>query len=164
MKLAENNTNKATIESSGNVGLNGVPDSKVGKKSGLRALDPEVAVKRTCRRFSAKYKLRILEQADECASASERGALLRREGLYSGYLLKWRRLYEQGALTNLQPKKRGVKAKILNPQEQKISALEKEKAKLQKEIKKAHALLELQKKVSDIMGLSITIAQNNEGN
>ncbi|MCH7663740.1 MAG: hypothetical protein IH859_07715, partial [Chloroflexi bacterium] len=61
-------------------------------------------------------------------------------------------------------KKRGVKAKVVNPHALKNAALEKENAKLQKDIKKAHALLELQKKVSDIMGLSMIISKNGEPN
>ena len=71
--------------------------------------DPEVPVKAKRRTFSAVYKLRILEEADNCREPGEVGALLRREGLYSSNLTKWRRQREAGGLDGLKPKKRGRK-------------------------------------------------------
>jgi transposase len=61
--------------------------------------DPEVVPQAKRRRFSAKYKLRILEEAEACREPGEIGALLRREGLYSSYLTAWRRQREQGHAT-----------------------------------------------------------------
>ncbi len=58
--------------------------------------NPEVAAKATRRRFSARYKLRVLEQADGCEESGEVGALLRREGLYWSNLQTWRRQREHG--------------------------------------------------------------------
>jgi transposase-like protein len=58
--------------------------------------DPEVVPQAKRRRFSAKYKLRILEEAEGCRKPGEIGALLRREGLYSSYLTAWRRQRERG--------------------------------------------------------------------
>ncbi|RLE17766.1 MAG: IS3 family transposase, partial [Acidobacteria bacterium] len=52
--------------------------------------DPEVSEKATRRRFSAKYKLRILAEIDACREKGQTGAILRREGLYSSNLTKWR--------------------------------------------------------------------------
>jgi len=63
--------------------------------------DPEVVVQAERRRFTAKYKLHILEEADRCNGAGELGALLRREGLYSSYLSRWRRQRDQGQLQAL---------------------------------------------------------------
>ena len=69
--------------------------------------DPEVPSKATRRRFSARYKLRILEQADGCEESGGVGALLRREGLYWSNLQTWRRQREEGTLQALTPRKRG---------------------------------------------------------
>ena len=60
--------------------------------------DPEVVPKAKRRMFSAKYKLRILEEADSCTEAGQVGALLRREGLYSSHLTTWRRQRDKGVL------------------------------------------------------------------
>jgi len=60
--------------------------------------DPEVPEKARRRRFSAEYKLRVLEEADACSESGEIGALLRREGLYSSHLVVWRRQRTEGTL------------------------------------------------------------------
>ena len=62
------------------------------------APDPELVEQPKRRRFAAEYKLRILKEAEACSRPGEIGALLRREGLYSGHLSKWRRQREAGAL------------------------------------------------------------------
>ena len=71
--------------------------------------DPEVPAKARRRTFTAKYKLEILTEADGCSKPGEIGKLLRREGLYSSHLSKWRDQREAGALAGLTPKKRGRK-------------------------------------------------------
>ena len=68
--------------------------------------DPEVPARATRRRFSARYKLKILGQTDRCPSG-ELGALLRREGLYWSNLQTWRRQRQEGTLQALAPRKRG---------------------------------------------------------
>jgi transposase-like protein len=73
--------------------------------------DPEVVTKPRRRRFTAKYRLRIVEEAERCAGTGEVGQLLRREGLYSSYLANWRKARDVGALRELRSKKRGVKPK-----------------------------------------------------
>ena len=73
----------------------------------------EVSAKRTRRRFSAKDKKAILEEADACTKSGELGALLRRKGIYSSSLTAWRRARERGELDGLAPKKRGPVAKVL---------------------------------------------------
>ena len=73
--------------------------------------DPKVVPKAKRRKFSAEYKRRILEEADNCAEPGQIGALLRREGLYSSHLSTWRRQREQGLLGALSSKKRGRKRK-----------------------------------------------------
>jgi transposase-like protein len=69
--------------------------------------DPELARKASRRRFTAKYKLSIVREADGCKGPGEIGALLRREGLYSSHLGKWRTQRDAGALGGLEPKPRG---------------------------------------------------------
>ena len=71
--------------------------------------DPEVRPKAKRRQFTAEYKKRILDEADTCTTSTQRGALVRREGLYSSHLTSWRRQRAQGILDGLAPKKRGVK-------------------------------------------------------
>src|SRR5215212_3856627 len=63
--------------------------------------DPEVEARTARRRYSGDYKLKILQQVDKCSSKGELGALLRREGLYSSQLTKWRKQFKQGALCGL---------------------------------------------------------------
>src|SRR3989304_3094370 len=75
-------------------------------KVGVRIPDPEVVSKPKRRRFSNGYKLRILDEADQCADVWV-GALLRREGLYSSHLTTWRQQRERGELQRLSTKKRG---------------------------------------------------------
>lgn len=69
----------------------------------------EVVPKAKRRQFSAPYKLRILEEYERCNKPGERGALLRREGLYSSTLTTWRRQRDQGQIGARSPKKRGPK-------------------------------------------------------
>jgi transposase-like protein len=74
-----------------------------GSAVGSERPRPEVLEHATRRRFSAEYKLGILRQADACTGAGEIGALLRREGLYSSNLTKWRRQREEGLLGAFSP-------------------------------------------------------------
>jgi transposase-like protein len=70
-------------------------------RDGAGAPDPELKERPERRRFSAKYKLRILEAADACTKPGELGALLRREGLYTSHLSQWRKQRREGALAAL---------------------------------------------------------------
>ncbi len=128
------------------------PGSGGSRASRIVAPDPEVAEKRSRRRFTAKYKLRILQQADNCTQPGQLGALLRREGLYSSNLTAWRRQREKGVLTGLAPKKRGRKNKPKNPLAEQIAQLEKENRKLRLKLKQAETIIDVQKKVSQMLG------------
>jgi len=123
--------------------------------------DPEVPENRPRRRFTAKYKLRILDEADTCTEPGQIGALLRREGLYSSNLTTWRRQRDEGQLQGLSPKKRGRKAKAINPLAQRVAELERETQQLRNKLKKAELIIEVQKKVSEILGIP---QDQNEGN
>ena len=123
--------------------------------------DPEVPAKATRRRFSARYKLRILEQADGCESG-EVGALLRREGLYWSNLQTWRRQREHGTLQALTPRKRGRKAKPVNPLDRQLRQVQAENRKLKRKLEKAEIMLDIQKKVSHLLGISLESSNENE--
>ena len=113
--------------------------------------DPEVPVKRPRRKFTAKYKLRILQEAENCTAPGEVGAILRREGLYSSNLTAWRKQKEQGILQGVTPKKRGRKTKEKNPLAQRVAELERTNRKLQSKLKKAEIIIDVQKKISQIL-------------
>jgi len=119
------------------------------------APDPEVAARRTRRRFTTKYKLEILRKADACSQPGQVGALLRREGLYSSLLVTWRRQQREG----LTPKKRGRKAQPVDP---KLKKLEHENRALQRRLKKAEAIIEFQKKVHELLGIPLKPFESEE--
>ena len=132
--------------------------SKSGKASPTK-VDPEVKAKPERRQFSAEYKRRILEEADACTEAGQIGALLRREGLYSSNLVHWRKLRAEGALKALTPKKRGPKP---DPLADENAALRRRVERLEAELKRAETIIEVQKKLSDLLGLSEPSGQKNE--
>ncbi len=123
---------------------------KLAEKNQQRP-DPEVPEKRPRRKFTAKYKLRILQEAENCTEPGEVGALLRREGLYSSNLTAWRKQKDQGILQGMKPKKRGRKTKEKNPLVQKVAELERANRKLQNRLKKAEIIIDVQKKISQIL-------------
>jgi transposase-like protein len=112
----------------------------------------EVVAKATRRRFPAEYKLRILREAEACTEPGAIGALLRREGLYSSNLTTWREQRERGELAGLTPKKRGPAPKAKNPLAAKVAALEREVTRQKARAERAEALVELQKKVAELLG------------
>jgi transposase len=119
------------------------------------APDPEVPEKATRRKFSAQYKLRILQLADDCADARSLGRLLRKEGLYSSNLTTWRRQRDMGIFKGLEPVKRGRKAIEPNPLLPEVQKLRKENQRLEKRLKRAELIIEVQKKVSQMLGLDL---------
>jgi len=124
--------------------------------------DPEVTEARPRRRFTAAYKLRVLDQADQCHEAGQVGALLRREGLYSSHLTNWRKQREQGILQGLTPAKRGRKAKSRNPLDKRVAELERENQRLQNKLKQARIIIEAQKKISEILGIEQNLQDIDE--
>ena len=107
--------------------------------------DPQVAPKARRRKYSAAYKKRILGEADQCSAPGEVGALLRREGLYSSLLSRWREQRQRGAAAALEPKKRGRKARPSDPQAKRIAELERETARLRKKLDQAKTIIAVQK-------------------
>lgn len=122
--------------------------------------DPEVSEKKPRRRFSAAYKLRIIKEYDACSKPGEIGSLLRREGLYSSHINSWVRQRDKGALSGLSPKKRGRKVEKINPLAKEIASLERENKKLSHKLKQAETIIEVQKKLSELLGIT---PKSNEG-
>ena len=123
---------------------------------GARLHDPEVPAKATRRRFSAKYKKNILQEANACKGIpGAMGSLLRREGLYSSHLTTWKKQSEKGELAGLTPKRRGKKANRINPLSAKIKTLESEISMLQGKLEKAETIIAFQKKLSEMLGINM---------
>ena len=115
--------------------------------------DPEVVAKAERRHFTAEYKRRILQEAAACHQSGEVGALLRREGLYSSHLNTWRGQRERGERQGLTPTKRGRKA---DPQATEIARLKRENQRLTAQLERAETIIEVQKKLSQLLGLTST--------
>ncbi len=124
--------------------------------------DPEVSAKPVRRRFSANYKSRILSLADGCVAPGSIGALLRREGLSSSQLSQWRNLRRQGGLTALKPKTRGPQSAVQNPLNAEVNRLRKENQRLDKRLKQAELIIDIQKKVSEILGIPLNAPAESE--
>lgn len=121
----------------------------------LRPADPEVFERAMRRRFTAEYKLRILKLADSCTEPGSLGALLRREGLYASNLKTWRRQRDEGTLEALSPKKRGRKAIERNPLALEVEQLRRQNEKLSKRLRHAEIIIDFQKKVSQMLGITL---------
>ena len=124
------------------------------------AHETEVTAKAQRRRFTAAEKLRVLREADSCTKPGELSALLRREGLYSSHLSTWRAARSRGELAGLTPRRRGPQAKPVDPRDKKIAELEREARRLQARLERAEGLIELQKKIAQILGNPLP----NDGN
>jgi transposase-like protein len=105
--------------------------------------DPELVERGSRRRFTAAYKLSIVREADRCSKPGEIGALMRREGLYSSHLGKWREQRDQGALGALEPKPRGPRA----PSQDAV-----ENARLRRELERSESDLKTARRVIEVQG------------
>ena len=120
-----------------------------------RSPDSEVLMRAKRRRFTAEYKLRIVRAADAARDAGEVGALLRREGLYSSHLAAWRKQYRDGALRGLAAKKRGPPRQHQSAEALRVQQLERELARVKKQLDVAETIIVFQKKVSEILGIDL---------
>jgi transposase-like protein len=123
--------------------------------------DSEVVARPKRRTFTAEYKQRILTEAEAAAATPGGvGALLRREGLYSSLLAYWRRERANGIRDALTPRKRGPKSKR-NPLEEENLKLQRQNARLTEDLRKAHIIIEVQKKVAALLGRPIPDPEDN---
>jgi transposase-like protein len=108
-----------------------------------------VSAKARRRRFTVEYKLSVLKQADACREPGEIGAVLRREGLYSSNLTAWRKQRAEGILG---AKRRGPKPTKPDPQ---VVELQRENRRLRRRLEQAQTIIEVQKKVSTLLGIPL---------
>lgn len=119
-------------------------DSRQNSKS-----ETEVVVRAKRRQHTAEYKLRILRELDECTGKGEVGAILRREGLYSSLISKWREQREQGSLNGLGGQRRGPK---VDPNAAELARLQRENKRLKEKLERAELIIDVQKKVARLIG------------
>jgi transposase-like protein len=120
-------------------------------------LKTEVVAKAKRRQHTAEYKLRILRELDECKGSSEAGALLRREGLYSSLISKWREQRQRGYLTP-GAQRRGPK---VDPTAAELERLQRENQHLREKLERAELIMDVQKKFAQLAGLEVQ-SQNVE--
>jgi len=121
----------------------------------------EVTEKPTRRRHGAEYKMRILAEYEGCAKG-ERGALLRREGLYSSHIDSWRKQRDAGVEEALMPKKRGRKTEPSNALARENAELRRKLARSEKSLKQARLIIDIQKKLSEELGLPLQTLESDE--
>ena len=113
--------------------------------------DPEVLPKPKRNTYAAEYKIKILAEADACSKPGQIGELLRREGLYSSLLSNWRKQREDAARNALKAIRRGPKAKDSHSLADELQKLRQEKEQLANRLRQAQAIIEAQKKISEIL-------------
>ena len=116
--------------------------------------NPEVLARAKRRTYTADYKLKVLGEADAARGSGEIGAVLRKHGLYSSHLTKWRKERRSGILEGLSPQKRGPKSKSspLTAENQKLT---RENEQLSDRLRKAEIVIDIQKKVAMLLGIPI---------
>ena len=125
------------------------------------SVDVEVAATPRRRRFTAGYKLRILQEADELAKVGGVGAMLRREGLYSSLLAAWRRERDEGGLAALS-KKRGRKVNADASSSKEVRKLTSEVGRLRRRLAQAEAIIDVQKKIAGLLGIPLKTDDSDE--
>lgn len=125
-------------------------------KTAAEGTKTEVVAKAKRRQHPAEYKLRILREIDECQGSGEVGALLRREGLYSSLVSKWREQSERGSLTGLSGHRRGPK---VDANAVELVRLQRENKRLQEKLECAELIIDVQKKVARLLG--VPLEENN---
>lgn len=119
--------------------------------------DSEVVPKVLRRTFTAEFKRQVLAEVEACTESGEVGAILRRHGLYSSQLTDWRKLRDAG----LAPKKRGRKVNAQRELEAKVARLEREKAQLEQRLGHAEIIIDVQKKLSLLLGIPLKMPRGN---
>ncbi len=126
------------------------------------APNPEVSERTPFRRYTAKYKLKVLREVDRCQKPGEVGALLRREGLYSSLLSSWRRQREAGQLDGLAGKKRGNKGTARDKLVAENKRLRRETQRLARKLRQAEVVIDIQKKASELLGIHLNSPDDDE--
>lgn len=138
------------------------PERITAVTAGGETPDPEVVGRAVRRRFGAGYKQRILTEVDAAVGTGEIGRILRREGLYSSQIAAWRRARADSERAALRPKKRGPRPAAVNPLQAENTQLKSEMARLQKKLRTAELMIDLQKKVSQILGITLPVLASSD--
>ena len=137
-------------------------NGKVSKVTISSVPDPEVVERPRRRKYSAAYKLSVLQESDRLKNPGEIGALLRREGLYASNIAMWSWQREKGELQGLSPKKRGPKEKSMEELSKKNKELERENRRLKRRLEHAEMILDVQKKISELSGIPLKKVEFDE--
>ena len=147
----------------GSEGERSEPERATEPDGGRRTTpDPEVVQRPVRRRFTADYKQRILAEVDAAADTRTVGRILRREGLYSSHLANWRKTRDQSQRAAFEPKKRGPKPSPKNPLQAENAKLTREITRLNKKLRRAELIIDLQKKVSQILGITLPVLEESD--
>ena len=115
--------------------------------------DPEVAGRPVMRHFSAEYKRRVVEEAAGC-QPGELGSMLRREGIYSSALSRWRKQYAAGVLSGLSAQAPGHKPRPADALAAELARVERENRRLKRQLEKAELIITFQKKACELLGIT----------
>ena len=137
------------LPASPEVAVSAVPAARVVGAHVVASAEFTTVPKR--RSFTAKYKLRILAEADRASDKGGISAILRREGRYSSALSDWRGQREAGILGALQPRARGPQKAALNPLQAELAKANRENAALRRRLDQAEAIIAIQKKVAALL-------------
>lgn len=123
--------------------------------------DPEIRPRAARAQWSARERLRILAAADACPPG-EIGALLRREGIYSSHLSRWRRQRAQGELAGLEPQRRATPTPETRAQVAELARLQRENQCLQAKLTQAEVIIDIQKKLATLLGIALPDPPSDE--
>src|SRR5260370_4922352 len=131
----------------------GEPGARRASGSASAAPNPEVVAVAKRRRFSGAEKQRLLEAADRCKTPEERGALMRREGLYASLLVRWRKERQEVQRKALEPQRRGPKPDATLAEKRQVEKMTREITRLQGELERARTIIDVQKKLCTLLGI-----------
>ncbi len=146
----------------GSEGERSEPERTTAATAAAATPDPEVLGRPVRRRFTAEYKRRILAEVDAAAGSGAVGRIIRREGLYSSQLTTWRKARAHSERLALEPKKRGPKAAAENPLQGENTKLKRENVQLHKKLRTAELMIDLQKKVSQLLGITLPVLEQSD--
>jgi transposase len=137
------------------------PEATTMTRPSKKKHELEVLAKPERRTFTTAYKLKVIQDVESLESG-ETGAYLRREGLYNTHLSKWRQAYREGRLVESAPIRRGPKPAPADPVKEELKRTQRELAKAQEELRKARLIIDVQKKLSQLLGVEMPSPVSDE--
>jgi transposase len=119
-----------------------------------RVPDPEVNARPTPRKYTKEYKARILREVEQLRHG-EVGPFLRQEGLYTSHITDWRKQRDQALEKWLAPQRPGPKPEPANALADELAKVKRENALLERKLKRAETIIEVQKKISEILSIPL---------